>query len=134
MPGLSVKLPLVRDSDDGYALNKEYIDLVKQNFLNLLLTIPGERIMIPDFGIGLKSFLFQTDTPNLRSNISSRINIQVNKYFSFMQIEDIKFTSFDEDQTMHTDFLSIVITYNIIPLNYVDVVTITREENDITFF
>ncbi len=31
---------------------------LKANFLNLLLTIPGERINNPDYGIGLKGQLF----------------------------------------------------------------------------
>jgi len=59
--GLSVKLPLYLDPDDGIGLNKTYRESVKQNFLNLLLTIPGERVMIPRFGVGLKRFLFEND-------------------------------------------------------------------------
>ena len=57
--GLSPKLPLRRDFEDGYSMNKNYREMVKQNVKMLLLTAPGERIMDPEFGIGLQTFLFE---------------------------------------------------------------------------
>ena len=56
--GLSPKLPLTKDPQDGYALNKEYVELVQQNLKMILLTAPGERIMEPEFGVGLRNYLF----------------------------------------------------------------------------
>ena len=58
--GLSPKLPLQLDSMMGsYALNKTDKGVIKQNFKNLLLTNPGERIMDVRFGVGLSRFLFE---------------------------------------------------------------------------
>mgnify|MGYP000439218146 FL=1 len=62
MAGLSPKLPLTKDPQDGYALNKEYVELVQQNLKMILLTAPGERIMEPEFGVGLRNYLFQNNT------------------------------------------------------------------------
>ena len=31
----------------------------KSNLLNCLLTFPGERLMLPEFGVGLKKLLFE---------------------------------------------------------------------------
>ena len=59
MRGLSPKLPLTRNSETGYSLNKTYRDMVKQNIKMLLLTAPGERIMDSNFGVGLKTYLFE---------------------------------------------------------------------------
>ena len=60
MEGIGAKLPLERDSEFGfYNLNTEFADEIKQNFKNLLLTCPGERVMIPQFGVGLRNFLFE---------------------------------------------------------------------------
>ena len=36
-------------------------DQIKTNFLNLLLTVPGERINQPNYGIGLKNLLFENN-------------------------------------------------------------------------
>lgn len=134
MAGLSVKLPLSRDPDDGLALNKDFRDLVKQNLTNLLLTIPGERIMIPDFGIGLKQYLFELDSPALRSELSSRIRSQTTKYLPYINIINLSFKSVAEDSNIDRNLLAITIEYNIVPLNFVDSLDVGREDNDIVIF
>ena len=58
--GISVQLPLSLDVNDGaYTLNKDIKQSVKQNFKNLILTAPGERIMDPAFGVGIRNYLFE---------------------------------------------------------------------------
>ena len=60
MNGIGPELPLNKDHRFGtYSLVTSYKNEVKQNFKNLLLTSPGERIMNPDFGVGLRHFLFE---------------------------------------------------------------------------
>jgi uncharacterized protein len=47
---------------DGEAVfNSSYTtkEQVKSNLINLLLTSPGERLMNPDFGVGIRDFLFE---------------------------------------------------------------------------
>ena len=48
---------------------------LKTNFLNLLLTVPGERINNPNYGIGLKTQVFETsiDEISLQENINSKL-------------------------------------------------------------
>ena len=77
MDGLTPKLPLGYDSAGGYINIDNYKDLVRQNFKMLVLTIPGERVMMPEFGVGLKKYLFEANTQKTRSNISSKIYEQV---------------------------------------------------------
>ena len=50
---------------------------VKSNLVNVLLTERGERINEPNFGVGLKKILFETnvDTAELNSRISQQIEI-----------------------------------------------------------
>ena len=57
MNGIGPKLPLQRDDVYGnYTLISSYAEEIKQNFKNLLLTAPGERMMNPDFGVGLRNY------------------------------------------------------------------------------
>jgi phage baseplate assembly protein W len=85
MQGYSPKLPLTNDPIDGkYALNKTLLDTIKQNFKMLLLTNPGERIMMPDFGVGIRTFIFDQDTESVRNIIKNRISEQVKRYMSFI--------------------------------------------------
>lgn len=94
MSGYSPILPLVYDSIDGpYASNKTARDAIKQNFKMLLLTIPGERIMNPDFGVGIKAALFEQNTESLRQNINDRIFSQVNKYMDYIKILNLQILS-----------------------------------------
>lgn len=89
MAGYSPKLPLQYNTDDGYyAMNKTLRETTRQNFRMLLQTCPGERIMLPDFGVGLRNFLFEHFPED---GISSKIHEQVGKYMSFIKIKKISF-------------------------------------------
>ena len=125
MAGLTPKLPLTRDGLNGYMLITTYKDLVKQNFKNLMFTIPGERVMDLDFGIGLKRFLFEMDDPAVYSRISGRIEQQVSKYLPYIAITDIKFDSAAIDESLDPNYLSIAITYTIVPLDTADKLELT---------
>ena len=46
---------------------------VKSNLLNVLLTEPGERILKPNFGVGLRNYLFE-NTSNIES-LQNRIKM-----------------------------------------------------------
>ena len=61
---------------------------IKTNFLNLLLTIPGERINQPNYGIGLRSLLFENyiDENSLLENI----NTKVEYYMPEISVDNIK--------------------------------------------
>ena len=87
--GLSPKLPLMKDPQDGYALNKIYLEMVKQNFKMLVLTSPGERIMYPTFGVGLRNFLFESADERTYDLIRERILQQTQKYMPFIEVSNI---------------------------------------------
>lgn len=85
--GIGLKIPLNYNKIDGpWETTKSYQDTIKQNFKYLLLTNPGERVMEPDFGCGIKNFLFENVDANLYSRISQRIYSQILKYMPFIKI------------------------------------------------
>ena len=55
---ISPVIPLSRDTKFGVSLHTTIVSNARQNLLNLLLTNPGERIN-PNYGVGLKMFLFE---------------------------------------------------------------------------
>ena len=116
MSGLSVVLPLYTDPINGYGLNQTHKQLVNQNFKMLILTAPGERIMDPQFGVGLRNFLFEIDSPFVRTSIMEKIDEQVNRYMPYLEIVDILFRSPEDDDLLDTNFLGITIKYLIVPL------------------
>ena len=88
---MSPKLPLHKSPEDGYyALTKTHHEVIRQNLKNLILTVPGERIMIPDFGVGLKKLLFEQRDPDIYASICARIDQQTTQYMPFVTIEDVE--------------------------------------------
>ena len=51
---------------------------LKSNMLNVLLTEPGERVYKPNFGVGLRNYLFENFTDI--ESLESRIQNQVDRY------------------------------------------------------
>jgi phage baseplate assembly protein W len=97
MSGFSPKLPLKFETEQGYALIRDLKSLSKQNFLMLLLTNPGERIMDGDFGIGIKRLLFENFSDITISQFESRLQSQVEKYLPYVQILNIDYSKSNED-------------------------------------
>ena len=125
MKGIGPQLPFdVNETDGTYALVKTYKDQIKQNFKNLLLTVPGERIMNPNFGVGLKKFLFENDNPLIYDSVAEQIYNQVNKYLPYLRINDIIFNSFEYDDSLPPNTLAVRVEYRIVPLELDDAIDI----------
>jgi len=100
-----------------------------QNFKNLLLTNPGEKMMDPDFGVGLQSYLFENAHPSLYEDIAEKIRSQTDKYMNAIEIVDIRFTDGAEwapDMQTSADAhsLYIQVAFKILPREIVNVLTL----------
>ena len=93
MAGISPKLPLTVDPTDMfYRLNKSMGEVVKQNLKMVILTAPGERIMDPEFGVGVRNYLFE----NLPVQpLEDKIRQQVKKYMPYLNIDNIEIATVD---------------------------------------
>tara|TARA_Y100000592_G_C5469251_1_gene318448 strand:- start:2048 stop:2449 length:402 start_codon:yes stop_codon:yes gene_type:complete len=124
--GISVSLPLVYGTQDGpYILNKEIGQVVKQNFKNLLLTNPGERVMIPQFGVGLHGMLFEPLNSVTFDLINSRIHEQVKKYMSFLNLESVEYATSENNDDIPLNQVNVIIRYNLGDISSSDKLTIT---------
>lgn len=112
--GLTPKLPLALDDQDGLKLIKNFPDLVDQNLRNLLLTLPGERIMDPSFGVGVSRYLFQQNDPITYAELQAKIQEQVQKYLPFVRIDNIQFT--DPSISDNPNYVGLIMTYTIVPI------------------
>ena len=115
--GLSPQLPLVVSEVFGaYNLNTNFEELAKQNLKMLILTIPGERVMDPEFGVGLRKYLFELNDTNTYTNIELRIREQVQRYLSYIQIDNIDFQIPEGNPDLFPHNLSVSISFTILPL------------------
>ena len=130
LEGISVSLPLIYDRTDGpFRLNKTLKDVVKQNLKNLVLTSPGERVMIPDFGAGVRRLLFEPATPSTFSQLKQRISAQLTKFMPFVEVEELLLLTPDEDESLSPNSIRLVIRYNVGSINDSDTLIITQNQN-----
>ena len=97
MASYGVSLPLEIDDGDGFVMIKSIKKLIKQNLKMILLTDPGERVMEPNFGVGMKTYLFQNYGSGVEAQIDSKIREQVNTYLPVVAIIDVAFAVADAD-------------------------------------
>ena len=121
MATLGIKIPITRNQIDGYTMIDDIATLVKQNFKMLILTNPGERVMIPDFGVGIRSYLFENFNNSIASNIRAAIRKQTEKYIPVVNIETISFNDTNPD----FNTLGVQITYSIPALAIKDLLEFT---------
>ena len=121
MSSLGVRLPLSLDGTDGFGMIKTIREMVKQNLKMLILTVPGERVMEPDFGVGMKQFLFQNFSENVYSEIDNKIREQVSLYMPSVSIQDVSFYSVEPD----SNILRLRIVYSIPAIAVNDLLDIT---------
>lgn len=127
--GLSVALPLRIDPIDGaYGLNKKVSEVASQNLRMIILTSPGERIMYPEFGVGIRQFLFEQNTSETISAVDGRIRQQVARYAPYIKILDLTVQSPTDlnsaNQGKISNRLNIVIKYSIPSVGVVEQISI----------
>ena len=94
----------------------------------MLLTSPGERVMNPDFGVGLRRFLFEP-RESMIPNIRQRIISQASKYLPFLEIIKIVFDQRNtQNELQDSNMLSIVIEYQVPSLNFETSITLQSKE------
>ena len=130
MPGIAPKLPLEFDQTDGFRLTKSIKETVQQNLKNLVLTAPGERVMDPEFGVGLRNYLFQQIGEGLVGNLRLAIRNQVKKYMPFISIEDLMINQPDQTALTDDNILRVHIKYRFLPTDNLDSLTINLPQTN----
>lgn len=87
--------------------------------------MPGERPMIPEFGVGIYGYLFDGINDETFGRIAQAIKEQVDFYIPNISLEEINFLTSDEDSTLKLNEVRVSIKYNILPFNEEDELVIT---------
>jgi len=89
--GFGPKLPVsVSKAENGMALTMSIAENTKQNLKNVILTSPGERVMLPDFGVGVRRYLFQNQSSHTVSELRGRIREQIETYLPAVSIKELE--------------------------------------------
>ena len=117
---IGLTLPLILDNGQQ-ATTKTTIDAVKQNIYNLCSTEAGERVMQPNFGVGIKKLIFEPniDTDSLKEKISH----QAATYVPEISIVDLDIDFLEDEHKLYiklTYSINIDDTLDSIQLNFSD--------------
>ena len=70
----------VKSTPLGYLPSITNMSVLLADLKQLILTNPGERVMLPSFGTPLKQYLFQQNDSSTRAQIVNAINVSISKW------------------------------------------------------
>jgi phage baseplate assembly protein W len=91
--GPNVFYGILNGSDNGgFEMIASLKMMIKQNLKMLLLTNPGERVFDPNFGVGIRQYLFEmVGQDDVYAEIDSKIKQQVALYMPYLKITRVQF-------------------------------------------
>ena len=119
---LAPVIPLQLDDQNGYAMTTDVKKLIAFHLKNLLLTSKGEKISDPNYGVGLKRYLFEPLTMATSNEIKDQIQNQISRYLSYINVANIMVIDSEEDYS-----LSVKISYNISGTGVAETTTINAD-------
>ena len=104
--GCGLRFPPLLPPGFGWVSDAE---AVEQAIRTLLLTEPGERLRRPDYGVGLRRWLFSANTLELRTQITRAIEEALARHEPRILVQEVVVASDPQRPTV----LSIAIDYEI---------------------
>ena len=92
---------------------------IKNNLINYFLTNPGERPLNPNFGGGLRAFVFEQIVDDNLNFLKERISSNLSIFFSNIKIINLEILKQENDNT-----ITISLTYKVINTNINDTLQI----------
>ena len=111
MPLYGPKFPLSKGNYDTFEVYDDLSQQIGFYLKNLILTSPGENISDPEYGVGIRRFLFEPDSGPLIGEVSSAISTQISLYLPYLNISDISVRTSGPDTGPNS--MKIVIIYSI---------------------
>jgi len=86
---LGMPYPL-QDHARGFMHTQFGTQQIKSDMLALLLTNPGERVMLPNYGVGLRKFLFEPNDALVIQEVTQAIDSQIRLWEPRIVIKNIE--------------------------------------------
>ena len=115
--GIGINLPFAEGT--GFTSNYTTAEATRYNLINFFLTNPGERIGNPEFGGGLRNFIFSQINQQSTEFLKEDIQAKISREFPNVDVQELNVTT-DEDNNE----VSVQIFYSIMNTNIEDEVTL----------
>lgn len=94
--GVGLRFPVRPDPVTRALPRVSGLDRIRQSVEQILETEPGERIMLPDFGCGLRRYLMEPNTLTTRSAIQHDIEQALTRWEPRIQLTGVRVTPGEE--------------------------------------
>lgn len=74
----------------GFFRTQSDINQIKSDLLILLLTEPGERVMLPEFGTPLRKYFFEPNDSNITSQVRQTIAESISAWEPRIAVQEIE--------------------------------------------
>ena len=115
--------PLSFSDKGGYQKIRTRKELAKFHLTNLLLTNPGEKISLPEYGVGLRQYLFENIIDDVLSDITIKIQTQINTYLSYINLQNVSIIPTE------TNSIKVTLSYNLANSNINDQLSVEINGN-----
>lgn len=99
-PNVAVGVNLPLNGPAVFISNFTTKDSIKNNLINFFLTNPGERYLNPNFGGGLRAFVFEQMNDGNLNALQDNINGQLSLYFPKIIINSLNLLKKEEENTL----------------------------------
>tara|TARA_R110001592_G_scaffold33669_2_gene116539 strand:- start:1849 stop:2253 length:405 start_codon:yes stop_codon:yes gene_type:complete len=95
---IGINLPL--NGPSVFKSNYQTKDAIKNNLINFFLTNPGERYLNPEFGGGLRAFIFEQISNNSIQTLNEDITVKLQENFSNINVDKLEILREDDNNTI----------------------------------
>lgn len=122
-PRKAVGVSLPFSAKDVFTSTYTTKDALKSNLINFMLTGKGERVLNPDFGIGLRSMLFEQATQDTRDQIDYMVRKGLSDWFPQVVVNTLTITVEPDNYTA-----TVYLRYSVSQTNIQDELLINFEQ------
>ncbi|HMV66290.1 MAG TPA: GPW/gp25 family protein [Myxococcota bacterium] len=97
--GVGVPFPLRPDAD-GVVTWVRYEEAIERSIRDVLLTSPGERLMLPDYGAGLRELVFAPNNSATHSLAARQVREALLRWEPRIDVEDVLVTASDAEPNL----------------------------------
>ena len=109
---IGIATPVALGNNSLLKMHTSTLEVINDNFRNMLMTNHGDRLGFYDFGANLEELTFELGSENGDAEATKRIAKTVSKYMPFINLDTFEpfVEKFDNE---HTAKVGIRVTYNI---------------------
>jgi phage baseplate assembly protein W len=96
--GTGLRFPIRPDAATGALPRVAGMDRIRQSIEQILDTEPGERIMLPEFGCGLRRYLMEPNTLTTRTAIAKDVEGSLTRWEPRIRLTEVAVTAGEEPE------------------------------------